>query len=462
MRIAFRADASPTIGSGHVMRCLALAHELRARGDEICFFSHGMPDRLATLARAGGFSLAPAELGGGPWDWLVVDHYQLGAEWERGQRGAVHRVMVIDDLANRAHDCDLLLDQNVIGAANPYAGLVPPHCRVYLGPGYALLRSAFAGGGKRATGLIRRVFVCFGGSDPMNHTAAALRALEPHAARLDRIDVVSPSDGEVEELCQRIPNVRLQVGGEVADLLRAADLAIGGGGSMAWERACLGVPTLAFGIAENQLPVLERLFEAGCAVGETFMPHPDQTRMAAWLSAVLENAPLLRGIGARSAELVDGRGSQRIADALHSAGISFRRATKADSEDMLRWRNHPEVRARSLDANEIDPKTHSAWMDRVLADPDRELLVAEDAGRPVGVVRFDLQGVGATISVYRTPDPMQGSRGLIRQATDWLRQNHPEVATVTAEILADNAASVAAFRKAGYSDWKHLLQCKLK
>jgi UDP-2,4-diacetamido-2,4,6-trideoxy-beta-L-altropyranose hydrolase len=469
MRIAFRADASLSIGSGHVMRCLALAQELKAKGAEIGFFSSELPEHLAAMLGDAGFSLGAAQIDGGPWDWLVVDHYELGAEWEQAQRAVARRIMTIDDLANRPHDCDLLLDQNILGAHNPYAGLVPAACRLCLGPRYALLRRAFAAARERGAGRggeVRRVFVCFGGGEAANHTTSLLRALAPRAARLDRVDVVvgprSRFRGELEETCRRMPQARLHSGGEIAELLGAADLAIGAGGSMTWERACLGVPSLAFGIAQNQVPVLQALFEAGCALGDAWMPEPQEQRMAAWLDAVLDNPHLLRGIAARSRQLVDGRGAARIADALRSSGLRFRHATKADSDDILLWRNDPQVRARSVDSDEIAPGTHAQWMDKVLADPKRMLLVAEDGGQPVGVVRFDLNGAEATISVYRTPGAMEGSRGLIREATAWLRHNHSEVATVTAQILAGNVASRAAFRNAGYSEWKELLQCKIK
>lgn len=469
MRIAFRADASPSIGGGHVMRCLALAQELKARGDEVGFFSRDLPPSYAGTVREAGAELFGEELRESPWDWLVVDHYQLDASWERAQRASARRILAIDDLANRTHDCDLLLDQNILGAGNPYAKLVPEKARVCLGPRYALLRPAFAAARKtlgQRSGAVRRVFICFGGGDPANHTAAALKALEPHAGRVQSIDVVvgpaSRFRHEVETLAKKIAQAKMQLGGEIAGLLANADLAIGAGGSMAWERACLGVPTLAFGIAANQEPVLAALFEAGCAVGERSMARPDEAKMAAWVSKVIGDAALLRGLGAKSRQLVDGQGARRIADRMHGAALRFRRATAADSDNILSWRNDPQVRLRSLDPGVIDASTHAAWMQRVLADPKRVLLIAEDSAAPVGVVRFDLDGADARISVYRTPAAMQGSRGLIREATAWLRHNHPEVATVTAEVRADNAASAAAFRAAGYTPWQDLLRCRLR
>ena len=437
MKVVFRAA---TVGSGHVMRCTALAEALKARGAETVFREHEIE----------------------PCDWLVVDHYELGAEWERAQRRTAKKIMAIDDLG-REHDCDLLLDQNVLSPINPYAGRLPAHARLFLGPRYALLRPEFARARERAAprnGEVRRVLVCFGGADPANHTAVALEALRPHAARLKRIDVVSTRN-EIADACRRTPNTVFHPGtSEMAALLAEADLAIGAGGVMAWERACLGVPTLAFGIAPNQEPVLQALFAAGCATGVSQMLEPDAAAIAAWVASVLSNPTLLHGMGKRSRDLVDGRGAERIANALLGEPIRFRRAAAADSDAILRWRNDPEVRAKSLDNRTIDARTHATWMERVLADPKRVLLIAEDAHGPVGVVRFDLDGAEAEISVYRTPGPTARPRGLIRAATAWLAQNHPEVATVTAQVLPENAGSLAAFREAGYTDWKHVLRRK--
>src|SRR6185503_4794016 len=132
--------------------------------------------------------------------------------------------------------------------------------------------------------------------------------------------------------------------------------------------------------------------------------------IAAWIGKALGDAPKMRAMGARSAELVDGQGARRIADAMFPGPIAFRRATMLDAADILRWRNDPRVRAGSHDGSEIDAPAHTAWMQRVLADPQRVLLIAESRGRPVGVVRFDLDRNEATISVYRVTEAIDGPR----------------------------------------------------
>lgn len=230
---------------------------------------------------------------------------------------------------------------------------------------------------------------------------------------------------------------------------------------MTWERACVGVPTLAFGTAGNQQSGLADLIEAGYLIGLPALPASDSRTIANWIDCALGNPPLLRGLAKRSFDLVDGLGAERIADILVSPSLHFRPATLADSEAIRSWRNHPSVRTMSLDSREIPETAHQAWMQNILDNPARRLLIVEREGRPVGVVRFDLEGQAATISVYRTPPPRPDRCGLIRAATDWLRRQHPEIRRIRAVVVAQNTASLAAFRAAGYRDAENRLEIEL-
>jgi len=485
-RIAFRADASSEIGTGHLLRCLTLACALRQRGAEIHFLTNKLTGDLAARLAGEGFRTTeisashPEEdatqcaraLGDSHPDWLIVDHYQLDAEWESSLRQHCRQIFVIDDQANRPHDCDLLLDQNY----NPqlhdyYRSLTPTHCRLLLGPRHALLPSGFAA--KRAqrgvtTGQVKRVLICFGGSDPGNHTSATLVAIRPFAGQLAAIDIVigalNQHQTAISDLCATLPNAHLHIAARnMDDLLLQADLAIGAGGTMNWERACLGVPSLAFGIADNQVAILDALLEAGCLGGQASMPIADSLPIARWLGIALDNPAFLRGLSARSYALVDGRGTERVARHLIQQPLGFRRAEPADSDNLLRWRNDPIIRAASLNRDEIDSATHRAWLQATLANPRRRLLIAEAGGTAVGVVRFDLAPPDAEISIYRVPDAPPEHTGLVEQASAWLRRQHPEISRIIARVKSGNSASQSAFRNAGYCeestslvlDWKY-------
>jgi len=212
MNVAFRVDASSEIGTGHFMRCLTLAAGLKQRGVQVRFVSRHVPGHIRDMLSAKGHEMAtlnsiPNEETAGEssyaqwlgvsqaqdatdtshalsdqvWDWLVVDHYALDARWERALRNAVKRILVIDDIADRKHDCDVLLDQNFYMDMDVrYTGKVPAHCQLLLGPRYALLRDEFRRMREQVnprTGTIKRVFIFFGGVDSDNCTGRAIESL---------------------------------------------------------------------------------------------------------------------------------------------------------------------------------------------------------------------------------------------------------------------------------------------
>jgi UDP-2,4-diacetamido-2,4,6-trideoxy-beta-L-altropyranose hydrolase len=294
VNVLIRVDASITTGSGHLMRCLALAGQLRREGADVGFACDGLPSSMMELIRrgchrvvefsvrsAGGdhqacdaaFTIAAAsDLFPTGVDWLVVDHYALGVAWEGRLRPHVKSIMVIDDLANREHDCDILLDQNFYSNRDyRYLGLVPRNCTQLLGPSYVLLRPEFmvARSALRVRdGVIRRVLVFFGGTDPCNHTSAALDALRRWGKDGVLVDVVVGAENpwrlSVGEACRAIPNASFhcQVS-NMAELIAGADLGIGAGGSAMWERCFLGLPTVTVVIAENQFRTTEDVAQQG-------------------------------------------------------------------------------------------------------------------------------------------------------------------------------------------------------
>lgn len=310
MNIVFRADASIDIGTGHVVRCLTLAQGLRENGANCTFICRAHQGNLIDLIARRGFQvleLALEENGssdgdgtahaawlGVSWqqdarqcsealrgsrpDWLVVDHYGLDARWENSMRAHCARLMVIDDLADRAHDCELLLDQNLGRQAFDYTGLVPDTCRVLVGPVYALLRSEFAALrefslSRRASPTLGHLLISMGGVDKNNVTARLLAALRNGdlCAGL-RITVVmgatAPWLEEVRTCASQMPcptTVSVDVT-DMADLMASADLAIGAAGTTAWERCTLGLPTLLVVLAENQRDGALALEAAGAVV----------------------------------------------------------------------------------------------------------------------------------------------------------------------------------------------------
>jgi UDP-2,4-diacetamido-2,4,6-trideoxy-beta-L-altropyranose hydrolase len=431
MRVAFRVDSSSIMGTGHVMRCLTLAEELRKRGDEIVFVCRDLSGNISKLIGAAGFGLrrlpapssastgrerdgldrreddgewwfgvnwaedaeqtAEALANGNSWDWLIVDHYGASRQWEEGVRSSARKIMVIDDLGNRPHHCDLLLDANpALTNGKIYAPLVPAQCRVLLGPTYALLRPGFRvmhQRGRDRNGEVARILVFFGGCDSDNYTARALKALSLLGVVQCEIDVIVGATNEnvddIRSLCEKLERCSLTV--QTADMpkhMDRADLAIGGGGTTTWERCCVGLPALALAIAENQVGVLESAARKG-AVYYVEKGDANEEALAAHLRVLLANRPLLAHISEMGKDLVDGRGAQRVANMLRMRQVTLRRATKNDCRAVYEWRNAPETREHAIDAREIAYERHLVWFDGAIENPSSVLLIGQDKGMAI-------------------------------------------------------------------------------
>jgi UDP-2,4-diacetamido-2,4,6-trideoxy-beta-L-altropyranose hydrolase len=277
MRVAIRADASLRMGTGHVMRCLALADTLRGRGASVSFLCRQHDGHLCDLIESQGFAVSRLAASDGSWqtdadqccaeigrmgtavDLLIVDHYALDKLWEQALRPLVRRILVIDDLANRPHDCDLLLDQNLHDSPESrYLGLIGESTRRFIGPRYALLRPEFNinPARERDRGL-HRLLVFLGGVDPTHEAGKvveALRALGSEAPQTKLVlGPVNPDGAELREAARGID--ALSVIGtttSMASLICEADLGVGTCGVAAWERCILGLPALVVVNAENQ------------------------------------------------------------------------------------------------------------------------------------------------------------------------------------------------------------------
>lgn len=296
MNIVIRTDASIEIGSGHVMRCLTLARQLERHGAKVTFFCRSFEGNSLTYLKEQGISvlaLPPIEGDETDLQWiqkkwlldaeqtialikdnhheidlLIVDHYGLDCRWESKLRHFTKYIMVIDDLANRQHDCDFLLDQNYYSnVERRYENLLPESCVQMLGPNYVLLREEFFKAAlkpRERTGKIRSILVFFGGSDPTGETLKTIIALQELNKPELEIHVVvgasNPRRLEIERICNRMPNVQFycQVS-NMAELMRKADLAIGAGGATTWERCFLGLPAITIVVADNQLVTINLL-----------------------------------------------------------------------------------------------------------------------------------------------------------------------------------------------------------
>lgn len=442
-RVAIRVDGSRSIGSGHVVRCMTLANDLRSRGATLFFVMREGIGHLAHLVSAAGYEVKllpqPPEASGTrdhPWggvseeqdasetlaavgaatvDWLVVDQYGLGAEWECLVRTAARKILVIDDRDDRSHDCDILVDQNYFGSETDarYQSKVPNPCRRLLGPRYALLQPEYAHLRRVVTPrdhVMRRVLVFFGGSDPLNQTARVIDALSAASLAHLSVDVVvgvnHPDKKEIVTAVARRPDTRVHAGlPSLAGLMVGADAFVGGGGGTTWERAALMLPGLVSADAANHEGFSVRLHEEKFQI---YLGRGENIPTELWrqqIESLASDAALLGSLSRRIGSLTDGMGTPRVI-----------RAMLGNESATLRVRRDESLK----------PVQDRGGMDVHASESPTILVGSDEAGLILGSVRLDVDGETGDVVVEACIDAGVGdpvlSHKLTREAIDfWLR-----------------------------------------
>lgn len=478
----FRADASADIGGGHVVRCLTLAEAMVEAGWR-CGFAvrEGTLETVPALGRSGHEvqmlaqdpGSEPSEMAGrwgGDVDWLVVDHYRRDAAFESACRPWARRIMAIDDLADRAHDCDLLLDQTLGREAADYAAHVPEACRLLLGPAYALVRPGFAplrdsALARRATrGRIERILVSCGASDPHNATAVVLEGIARSGIEA-QVDAVLGAGARHlaavrRQIAQLPQTVRLHVDTpDMANLMLGADLAIGAGGTTSWERCCLGLPALIVITGPDQYRVAEALALAGCATVLGEVAELSADIVAESLARELSGKGLHAEAWRRASQICDGLGTSRALLSLLPDGrsrdgdsVRLRLAREDDEQGLLSWQQQPGVRRYARDPRPPTAHEHHQWLQQRLSSSHCRLMIVECGGDAAGMLRLDLIEDAARRDSYEVSiliAPEQQGRGLALAALGLVRVWLPD-AELVAETLPGNVASQRLFEAAGY------------
>lgn len=340
MIIFIRTDASIAIGTGHVMRCLTLADELGGQGAEVIFICRKEPGNFIGFIEGKGYRVYsfPADIDfqddrdltqeilqkeQRSIDWLIIDHYGIDASWETPLRKFTNKIMVIDDLADRRHDCDILLDQNYSSDVKRYQGLVSEECIQLLGAEYALLRPQFREARanlNRESNEVKRILVFMGGADPANETGKALKAL----ALLNRADIAvdvvigssNPFKDELQNLTRQMPCTTSYFNNvsNMAELMTSADIAIGASGTSTWERCCVGLPSIVMVLADNQKEIAEELEREGVVVNLGWHENVTEKDIKFAVESLLKDLEKRKMISLRSKEIVDGMGAKRVVE----------------------------------------------------------------------------------------------------------------------------------------------------
>jgi UDP-2,4-diacetamido-2,4,6-trideoxy-beta-L-altropyranose hydrolase len=501
MKILFRVDSSSIIGTGHKMRCLTLANALRARGAECLFVCRnhkgnsiqkvsdaGFEVKLLNFdGQRGGqnkdeFEFAHAAWLGTSWqvdaeqtiaaietaffDWIVVDHYALDVRWESALRPYCSKLMVIDDLADRKHSCDLLLNQNLIAdLAHRYDGSIPDYCARLLGPDYALLQPEYAV--LRAHilprfGQVQHIFVFFGGADIHNCTGRTTSVFLSLNRKDISIDVVvSPGhqyENDIREQVKGHTNITIHGSlPSLAELMAKADLAVGAGGATSWERCCLGLPSLVVTLAENQKPIASELGSLGVVRWVGHHDQVDDKGLKAALLDCLQQDDLLDW-SERCMAVVDGKGCERVASIIllsNQAGIEARPASADDEGLILRWANDPLVRQNSFNPYAITAANHHAWFSQRLRDvkSSKIYIIQTNEGIPIGQVRFEKND--ENWEIHYALDQYARFRGVgcrvLDTAISLFKKQHAK-ANLFGRVKIENLSSQKIFRKLGFEE----------
>lgn len=474
--LLIRADATAQMGTGHVMRCLALAQAWQDSGGAVAFGAVALPPLLETRLRTEGIAVHLLTATTGSADdaaqtvtlagqmgaeWVVIDGYQFGAEYQRALKAAGLRVLAMDDYGHAEHYyADVVVNQNIYADESLYPHR-EPSTRLLLGTQYALLRREFwpwRDWQREIPEVARKVLVTLGGGDFDNVTLKVIQALQLlEVPDLEAVVVVGGSNPHYETLRAAVTSTPwIQLVRNVTtmpDLMAWADVAISAAGSTCWELALMGLPALLIVLAENQRPIATGMAQAHAAFNLGEHSTLTAAHIAKTLSGAISQASQRKTFSQHSRALIDGQGSQRIANFLQRK-LSLRPAQATDSALIWGWSNDAVTRAASFTATPILWETHLAWFAERLSDPHCRFYLALDAsGAPVGQIRYQLEGEAATVSVSVAPERRGNGCGtaLIQAGTQQLFADTP-VKHIHAYIKPENIASTLAFQRAGFEE----------
>ncbi|MCG7496842.1 UDP-2,4-diacetamido-2,4,6-trideoxy-beta-L-altropyranose hydrolase [Vibrio sp. Of7-15] len=486
MKVVFRVDSSLLIGSGHVMRCLVLADELKRKGYDILFACTPLKGDMRSFIGKRGFDVVtlpepktviePAtDIDYVSWlqksvsedardflktithaDLVITDHYAIGQEWQSTIIKSLNcRLFAIDDLA-RYHKADLILDQTLGRSELDYR---KSFARVLTGSSYALLQHSFSNKRERAisrtfTSDVPNVLVSMGGIDSPNATLKVLEALhnQIEAKFTVLLSPRAPHFQKVTAWCEKRGNVtHIEFVSDMASLMLSHDIAIGAPGTTSWERACLGLPNLIVPLADNQKMICEQLVEHGasikvdiCRIAKDLLKGYETT-LKCWETFKKANLTLC-----------DGRGVRRVVYEIENLfayeldNVALQRASSQDIKQVYDWQCHPETRKHALTPAIPTWQEHQKWMSKKLQSAsDYFYMVMDKAnGYKLGSVRLDRVRSGHyLVSIFI--DPNSYGKGIAFKALKAIDAIHPDV-TLHATVLKANVASHRLFQKACY------------
>ncbi|MBU2869964.1 UDP-2,4-diacetamido-2,4,6-trideoxy-beta-L-altropyranose hydrolase [Colwellia sp. E2M01] len=500
--IVVRADASPILATGHIMRCLTLAHALKVQfpNVDIIFITNKLPQNLMMRLTQSKIKviLLPFDIDSENWqqakdakatieaitslniktltnnkkiDLLIVDHYLIDWQWQAEVKACCHQLLVIDDLANRKHLADFLLDQTLNRQGNDYALLVPPSCQLLLGQKFMLLRDEFTqlipcAKKKRAQVKvvnnvieIKNILVNLGGLDNTNFTETIIYALIEYKKNNHNLtaDIVmashSPHASQIQAFTAKHNWLTLTTDcNDMANKMLKADLAIGASGATAWERCSLGLPTLAIVLADNQQLVNKNLTNQQAIVNLGAYQTLNFNNIANAI-ALLESEPSkYKDLVSNCFKSCDGLGVQQLLARLTLPRVTLELAKTNDLKTTFKWQSNSEIRRYSRNTQPIQYDEHKQWFLSSLTMKNRHLYIICCENNKLGILRLDKQINTQKITRYEISiliAPEAQGRKLALSAIHNIPKtfDHCEI---YAHVHPDNIASQHLFTQANF------------
>lgn len=478
MNLLIRADANVHMGTGHVMRCLALAQTWREWAGRVTFVMSESPPDLTKRIQNEGMSVVELdeepgslkdaaviadltiELGARA---VVVDGYHFGFDYQESIKQSGSILLVIDDSGHAGrYVADLVLNQNISVRDDFYPDR-DKQTHLFLGTRYALLRREFRpwrGWNRVVPDKASSILVTLGGSDPYNLTLKALQALEK--VDVDGLEVsvaVGSGNPHYEELQTAAARSSFPVDlgrakMDMPQLMVWADLAIAAGGSTCWELAFMGLPSVIMVSAENQRSNAQNLEELGVACNLGWHASLTPTKIADTISSIMNAAEQRKKMSQSGKRLVDGMGAERVSLALMDLILNIRPATEEDARLVWEWANDPVTRTASFSSDPIPWSDHTRWFDSKLKSENcLFFLITREDGLPVGQVRYDKEGKEAVISVS-LEESFRGhgyGSAILRLASNKVMASEG-IDVIHAYIKKNNEASKRAFIKGGFEE----------
>ncbi len=499
MRVVFRVDASLQMGTGHVMRCLTLAQVLKENGANVEFICRKHEGNLIDKIRSSGFNVhelglfeeteVDTSLAHSHWlgatqqqdaddcidifkakkvDWLIVDHYALDEQWQERLKPYYEKLMVIDDLADRKHQCDILLDQTFGRQQEDYLAFTTKDCELLLGSQYALLRPEFAKWRpysleRRSKPEFKQLLINMGGVDIDNVTENILDELKMCNLPND-IDITvvmggsAPHLESVKSKAITLPcktEVKVDVD-NMAEVMANSDIAIGAAGATTWERCCLGLPTIQFVIAKNQL------FSAETLAQHNIVKLAKEIKETAYL--LESSSEWMKSVGSVALEICDGMGSYKVFNKMTDYKIileefgevnlcNYINLNENDKIIALSMRNHPEIKKWMHNQDSISNATHCEFVKSLENKIDRRYYLVKQNNIIIGSINFSEINLYNSVEfgIYTNPFlQLKGAGRLLESAASQYAFIELNVKIIKLEVFSDNERAIHFYNKCGF------------